>query len=158
MLFFGHIGISAFIAMMAFLPVLPVVIGVLLPDIIDKGLLVVFNTECGRLWAHTIYFPIIVGLIALLITRNKKWAISIGLGASLHLVEDLHDFIPFFHPLVNYDFASLCAPYIKVVFDPYIISTELIGIGLLIFVFVFQEKFFAFRRAFWKFVNRGKDV
>ena len=158
MLFFGHIGISAFIAMMAFLPVLPVVIGVELPDIIDKGLLEVFHTDCGRLWAHTIYFPIIAGLVTLLVTRNKKWAIAVALGSSLHLIEDLHDFIPFFHPFVKYDFATICAPYIKVVFDPYIITTEIIGIGLLIFVFGFQEKFYRFRRAFWKLVNRGKDV
>lgn len=161
MLFLGHIGINAFLASMIFLPVLAFVIGGELPDVVDKGLFVLGNEfnlfvyPCSRLIAHTFYFPIMAGLVAFLITRDKKIALAVGLGSAMHLVEDLHDFIPFFYPFVKYDFASLCGDHIKVVFDQYIITTELIGVAFLIFVFGFKEKFSQFRKAFWKLFKRG---
>jgi len=157
MLLFGHIGITLFIASLFFLPVLGAVVGVLLPDIIDKGMFVLGIWPCSRFIAHTVFFFPVAGLVTYAITRNKKLAIAVALGALLHISQDVHDFVPFFYPVVQYDFAALCPTTIQIVFTPYVIATETIGLVLLIFVLGFNDKFVQVRRLFWKLLGRKHD-
>lgn len=147
----GHIGITAFITSMLFLPALGAVLGVLLPDLIDKGLFLI-GAPCSRFIAHSIFFFPIVGLIGYAITRNKKFAIAVTLGVILHLVEDLNAHLPLLYPLKDYEFFSSCK-VLGIKFTPFIIVTEIIGGMLLIYVYGFSRNFLQMRKAVWKFIR-----
>ena len=153
MLLLGHIGITAFTASMIYLSILGVVIGVLLPDIIDKGLFVLGQAPCSRFIAHSIFFFPLAGLVAYAITRNKKFALAIAFGSLLHLVQDLNGDIPFLYPFKDYAFFETCVG-IKFAFTPYILSGEIIGAILLIFVLGFNRKFISFRSKIWNLIKK----
>lgn len=153
MLLLGHIGIIVFVASMFYLPIFFAVTGVLLPDIIDKGLFTLGIASCGRYFSHSIFFPFIVGSLIFLVTRRWKLALAIVLGSFLHLLQDVTYFIPWFFPLVNYLEMSLCGP-IEVEFGMFAIITEVIGAGLLIFTFGFRQKFIYLREKFWNLLAR----
>ena len=153
MLLFGHIGIGAFVASMLFLPILFGIAGALLPDVIDKGLFVLGLAPCGRFVAHSLFFPPVAGILTYLVTRNKKIAIAIALGAALHLLQDMHDNVPFLAPIKTYEFYGTCGQ-IKILFTPYIIATELIGGVLLIFTLGFRKKLAEFRKDVWNLIYR----
>ena len=155
MLFLGHIGFTAFVASLFYLPALPGILGVMLPDIVDKGFFLLGYSPCSRFLAHTIFFAPLVGLVTFLITRNKKIAFVVGLGAFLHLLEDLHDPVPFLYPLKDYAFLHTCGG-IRIPFNYYIITTEIIGGALTIFVFGFNKKFLEFRRSVLNFFGLVK--
>lgn len=159
MLFLGHIGITAFIAALLYLPVVFAVGGVLLPDMVDKVLFLAGLSPCGRFFGHSIFFAPIIGAITYAITRRKDFAIAIMLGAFLHLMEDMTYFVPFLYPIKSYAFASVCKP-IEVIFGTFQVVTELIGAGLIIFAFGFNSKFIRLRRMLWSkvFKNRMKKV
>lgn len=153
MLFLGHIGIVAFVSSMIFLPILGGVIGVLLPDLVDKGLFVVHVAPCSRFIAHSIFFFPVVGIIAYLITRNKQLAIAVALGSVLHLLQDMHDDVPFLYPLKTYAFFSTCGKQITVTFTPFVITTEIIGGLLLLFMGLFRPKFLHIRKKLWNYLR-----
>ena len=148
MLLFGHIGLTVFAISLLYLPVIGGVVGVLLPDVIDKGLFVLGYIPCSRFIAHSIFFFPFAGLISYIITRNKKFAIAVSLGAFLHLLQDMHDNVPFLFPLKDYAFFNTCAQ-IQVSFTPYIIATEVIGAAALIFVGMFPKQFVQLRKVLW---------
>lgn len=151
MLLLGHIGLTAFASSLLYLPVLGGVLGVLLPDIIDKGLLTIGYAPCSRFIAHSIFFFPAAGLVAYIITRNKKLALAVALGALLHLVEDMHDDVPFLYPIKNYAFFSTCGD-VKILFTPYIIATEFIGGVTLIFLSTFKSRFAKLRSLIWAII------
>ncbi len=148
MLLLGHIGITAFAFSMLYLSILGGIIGALLPDVIDKGLLILGYAPCGRFIAHSIFFFPVAGLVTYAITRNKKLAVAVALGAFLHLIQDMHDNVPFFYPLKTYAFFATCGQ-IKILFTQYIIITESIGAFLLIFIAVFKSQFLYLRKLLW---------
>ncbi|MBI2005506.1 MAG: metal-dependent hydrolase [Candidatus Aenigmarchaeota archaeon] len=152
MLFLGHIGITAFVSSMIYLSALGGIIGVLLPDIIDKGLFILGHAPCSRFIAHSIFFFPVAGVVTYAITRNKKLALAVALGAFLHLLQDMHDNVPFLYPLKDYAFFDTCKQ-IEITFTKFVIVTELIGGSLFIFVFRFSRRFIEFRRSIWKFIN-----
>ncbi|ATU08083.1 metal-dependent hydrolase [Methanohalophilus portucalensis] len=102
MFVFGHVGLTilAFYLAEQWLPRLQgkinygfVAIGALLPDLIDKPLgrfLLADSLASGRIFAHTLIFWILVGLIIVLIWQ--KWRADFLLilpgAAVLHLLED----------------------------------------------------------------------
>lgn len=152
MLFLGHIGITAFVSSMVYLSALGGILGALLPDVIDKGLFTLGYAPCSRFIAHSIFFFPVAGVIAYIITRNKKFALAVALGALLHLLQDMHDDVPFLYPLKDYAFFATCGQ-IKIIFSQYIIITEIMGGVLTLFVFGFSKRFLEFRRTVWKFLN-----
>jgi len=81
----GHLGIALVIAAIFYIPVAAFVVGVFLPDIVDKGLSVLGLLECGRSAGHNVFFAIGAGLVALIATRKKSIAMAIFLGVLLHL-------------------------------------------------------------------------
>ena len=71
MLLLGHLGITLFMGSILGMSLLFLAIGVLLPDIIDKGFYILGLLPCGRSLAHNIFFgPIVAGLV-FVITRKK---------------------------------------------------------------------------------------
>ena len=101
----------------------------------------------------SIFFFPTAGLIAYIITRNKKFALAVALGAFLHLLQDMHDDVPFLYPLKDYAFFDACKQ-IEIVFTRFVIVTELIGGSLFIFVFRFSKRFIEFRRVLWNAINK----
>lgn len=148
MLLLGHIGLTAFASSMLYLSILGGILGVLLPDVIDKGLLTLGYAPCSRFIAHSIFFFPVAGVVTYIITRNKKFALAVALGAFLHLVEDMHDDVPFLYPIKDYDFFSTCGQ-IKILFTPYVIITETIGGLVLIFMSVFNSRLSKLRSLIW---------
>ncbi|MBI2547003.1 MAG: hypothetical protein HYW23_00995 [Candidatus Aenigmarchaeota archaeon] len=152
MLLLGHIGITAFIAGLIYMPLSGMILGVLLPDIIDKSLFFLGIAPCSRFIAHTIFFFPLAGLLTYAITKNKKLAFAVTLGIMLHLVEDLHDSVPFLYPLKNYAFLSTCG--FGVSFSGYFIVTEVIGAALLLFMAFFNSQYLYIRKLLWDFIIR----
>ncbi len=155
MLYLGHIGIAVFLASMLYLPIIFAVIGVLLPDIVDKGLYMLGIVPCSRYFAHSIFFPLVVGSIVFLVTRRWKLALAITFGSLLHLFQDMHWVVPWFFPLISYPEILACGP-IKVNVNLFIIVTEVIGAGLLVFTLGFRQKFIYLRRKFWGLLMKIK--
>ncbi|MEM5797099.1 MAG: metal-dependent hydrolase [Candidatus Aenigmatarchaeota archaeon] len=150
MLLLGHIGITAFVSSMIYLPAFFAIVGSLLPDIVDKGLFLL-GAPCGRFIAHSIFFFPIAGSVTYLITRNKKFAIAISLGSLLHLIQDMNDNVPFLYPLKNYTFFVTCN--FEFEFTPFIIVSEILGSLSLLFVYGFNKNFLKLRKLFWREVN-----
>ncbi len=151
MLFLGHIGFTALTASMIYLSALGAILGALLPDIIDKGLFSLGYAPCSRFIAHSIFFFPVAGLVTYAVTRNKKLAIAVALGAFLHLLQDIHNDVPFLYPFKTYAFFETCTG-ISVAFSPFILVTEIIGAATIIFVFGFSKRFIKFRKAIWNFI------
>lgn len=151
MLFLGHIGLTAFVSSLLYLPILGGVLGVLLPDVIDKALFTVGYAPCSRFIAHSLFFFPVAGVVSYIITRNKKFALAVALGALLHLVEDMHDDVPFLYPIKDYAFFSTC-DQIKILFTPYIIATEFIGGMTLIFMSTFKSRLAKLRSFIWAII------
>lgn len=139
----GHIGTALILASLLYLPAAALVIGVLLPDIFDKGLALIGVLECGRSLGHNVFFGLGAGIVAFAVTRNKNVAIAMTLGIMLHLLEDSVHFVPYFYPLVSYDFES-CGP---VQFQPgtFEITMEAVGMVLIVVWWKFRSKLFYFR-------------
>lgn len=146
MLFFGHIGITAFLGALLYLPILIVGIGSILPDLVDKSLLILGVTPYTRLFAHNVFFGPIVSLITLLVTRRKHFATAMLFGSYMHLIEDISHTVPWFWPFVNYDLAEVVE--LKVSVDIFEIVTELIGLSLLAVLFAFRKQVFKLREKY----------
>jgi inner membrane protein len=68
-------------------------VGSLLPDIIDKPLGHIFlreNLSCGRTYAHTLLFLILITLGGLILRyrTGKTWLLVLSLGTFVHLILD----------------------------------------------------------------------
>jgi len=126
----GHVGIALVLSSLFFIPAAALVVGVLLPDIFDKGLALLGVLECGRSAGHNIFFALGAGAVAFLATRNRGIALAILLGVLLHLAQDSAHFVPYLYPLMQYDFGE-CGP---VQFQPgnFEIAMEAVGLALIV--------------------------
>ena len=104
MIFFGHIGITAFFGSLLSLSILSIFIGSLLPDIIDKPFQIIGMSPSGRFIGHTLFMGFVISCISLLIIRKKYVPISLLFGYWFHLLQDAQHFVPWFYPFINYDF------------------------------------------------------
>lgn len=139
----GHVGIALILSAFLSLPAAAFVLGVLLPDIVDKGLSLIGFIDCGRFVAHNVFFGFGAGLIAFAATRNKSVAIAITLGAMLHLAQDSAHFVPYFYPLISYDFSS-CGP-IEIQPGTFELVMEGVGAVLIVVWWKFRAKLFYLR-------------
>lgn len=85
-----------------------VLLGALLPDIIDKPLLVFFQIS-GRGFAHTPFYMAILMILLLFITRRRNIVGALSFGILCHLLLDI-PYIPWLAPFVEYDFGYLEDP------------------------------------------------
>jgi hypothetical protein len=131
MILFGHLGITAFLGSLLSLSLFAVFIGALLPDAIDKILYLLGFTTTTRFIGHTLFLGILLPLIAYIILRKKLITLSLSFGYWLHLLEDATRFVPWFYPLVSYDFSTYP---IGSIFTPFNIASEIIGVVTFIYV------------------------
>jgi len=120
------------------------IIGSLLPDIIDKSLLFM-NIGFGRGFSHTILFSLICVVIIYFIVKKKtSIAIPFFLGLILHLILDLPE-VPLFYPFIVYDFLVIEDPLglwlYKLFNDPGVYWTEIAGILILTFISINNRLF-----------------
>jgi hypothetical protein len=133
----GHIGTALFAAILFSGSAAFAVIGVLLPDIVDKIFFTLGQLPCGRSLGHSLIFGPILAAATFAATRNAKLSLSILMGAYLHLVGDIEHFIPWFYPFAEYDFD--CGP-VEARFDYNIIVLEAVGLALIVLSLKFRAK------------------
>lgn len=159
MLFFGHIGITVLLGTLFFLPALVVGLSSILPDLVDKGLLVVGLSQYSRLYAHNIFFGPIVSAIVYLVTKRKSFALAVLFGTYFHLLEDIRTPLPWLWPFVKTDLAPVTA--LKISPDIFDLVMEAIGLSCLASLFVFRKTISAARKrmvsAFKGFYDRRID-
>jgi uncharacterized membrane protein required for colicin V production len=132
MILLGHIGITLFFGGLFSLLFIPLLIGSILPDLIDKPLVLFGITQYGRYIGHTLTVGIIISLISFAITRKKLVPVSLFLGYLFHLLEDMPFFVPWFYPFVKYDFPTYYV--FSNSFTAINIAFEIIGVTLIIYV------------------------
>jgi len=118
------------------------IIGALLPDIIDKSLMFL-NLSSGRGLSHTLLFIVISFLIVhLFAKRNYLISLSFLIGTLSHLILDLPE-VPLLFPFIMYDFVYLEDPlnrwFYSLFHDPVVFFTEIAGILILIFILVSNQ-------------------
>ena len=93
-------------------------IGSMLPDIIDKpvGLYLFRETfSNGRIFSHTLLFLVLVAVVGLLLRRNsdKTWGLALSIGTLLHLILDQMWQIPktLFWPIFGIAFGRIETTY-----------------------------------------------
>jgi hypothetical protein len=133
----AHVAIPIFLAIFVGLPSLFAAFGGVLPDIIDKGLMIAGIIPCGRFAAHSIFFAPMAALATYALFRRKDFGIAILLGCYMHLLLDAGDFFPIFYPLVKYSFD--CPPT-SVGIGLYEVITETVGAALLALTYVFRSR------------------
>ena len=126
---------------------LALIIGALLPDLIDKPILLL-SLGSGRGFSHSLLFFGIVYIIMILIFKKKKFiANSLAIGILFHLVLDLPD-VPLFAPFIYYDYEIIEDPILywinKLMGDPVVQITEIFGFVGLLFI-LFYNKLFNFK-------------
>jgi len=126
----AHIGIALVIASLIYAPVLPFVVGVMLPDLFDKGLVLLGVESCGRSYGHTLLFALAAGSVALAVSRKRGVALAVALGCLLHLVGDSMGAVPYLYPLVDYGFGE-CGQY-EASPGYFEIAMEVVGLSLII--------------------------
>ncbi len=123
------------------------IIGSMLPDLIDKPLLIL-EIGSGRSFSHTLLFTFICFLIVFLASKeNKPISFCLLLGLITHLLLDLPT-VPLFYPFVLYDYDQLEQP-VKVWFEvlftnPLVYFTEIIGAIIFVFILV-TNKLYSFQ-------------
>ena len=115
------------------------IIGSLLPDIIDKFLLFL-NLGSGRGISHTILFVLISSIILHFITKGRKsMSIPFFVGMVIHLILDLPE-VPLFYPFIMYEFIMIEDPFglwLYTLFNnPVVYLTEITGILIIIFILI----------------------
>jgi len=134
----GHVGTALVIASFFSLPITAFVMGVLLPDLLDKSLVLFNVVECSRSYGHTLAFAGFAGIVAFVVTRKRETAIAVALGCLFHLAEDVTGMVPFDYPFVAYDFQA-CVAYVP---QPggFEVLFEAIGAGLIVVWWMWRGK------------------
>ncbi len=150
---------------------LTILIASLLPDIIDK-IFLFFSVGDGRFISHSLFFLVISVLLiflvnkALLLTRfsekiknSYSIAISFFIGTFIHLLLDLPN-IPLFYPFIEYHvyyyfpyFGAAVNSWItEFLSNPILISTEIIGLILLVFIII-NNKLYSLKKM-WQYFSK----
>lgn len=127
----GHIGVAVFLGRFLRLNLIFVAVGAILPDIIDKPLPYFFGVGYTWFIGHSL-FTALGFFIAFVIIGKRHTGASIAFGCLLHLFTEFSFHLPWFYPLVNYDF-----PFRTAVFSGYFKSSlgfrgDVFGLGLLV--------------------------
>ncbi len=136
---------------------LAIIVGSLLPDIIDKTLLFL-NLGSGRDLSHTLIFNAILFLLLLIIFRDLSISSSYFIGAMSHLFLDM-PYVPILSPFLEYEVINVEDP-IRIwlntlMTNPIVIITEIIGIVGLIYI-VIRNKLYKYKKLY-KFLFENSD-
>ena len=119
-----------------------VIIGSLLPDIIDKPIFMLFGGAhlSGRDYAHSLLFNVLLFTGGLLLTRKKKsWLIVLSLSSLAHLLFDqiwidpVTLWWPLLGPLLPGNRSSFVTDVLHNMLTPEIFIPEIIGLAILIY-------------------------
>jgi hypothetical protein len=136
------------------------IIGAILPDIIDKTLLFIARLGNGRYICHTLFFLFTSFLFLLVFNKLLVYAkisnkirnaytipISFFIGTSIHLLLDLPN-IPLFYPFIMYDFTPTGNELLywleRLFANPFFLSTEIFGLTVFIFI-ILNNKLYTFK-------------
>jgi inner membrane protein len=178
MLFFGHMGItlgaaavaahtvtsrkanpatkeSWFVPVTRYVDIRLLIIGSMLPDIIDKPIGIFFfgaTFSNGRIFTHTLLFLILITATGYYLYKRsqKLWMLTLAVGDFMHLALDEMWQVPttLFWPLMGFNFPQLelnewIANMLQALFSsPYIYISETVGLAILIWfgVWVIRQK------------------
>ena len=142
-----------------------VLLGSLLPDMIDKlvGMVILGDIiSNGRIFCHTLLFPVALTLIGLFLYRwrGKAWFLSLSFGCAMHLILDQMWLEPktLFWPAYGwtfekYDLSNWLADMIHMLLtDPLVFVPEIVG-GILLCgfaaVLLRRGRVYAFLKGAW---------
>lgn len=156
---------SWFISLANHIDIRLLLIGSLLPDIIDKPVGHLFfkaTFSNGRIFSHTLLFLIVITLLALYLhrSRGKRWLLALPLGIFAHLIEDQMWFEPqtLLWPLHGFAFEKIdltnwvLGTIHALLTNPAVYMPELIGVSILIWFTVVSVQ----KRTVYAFARRGK--
>ena len=130
------------------------ILGSILPDLIDKPISLITKAISGRGIAHTPIFLIFLCFSIWLLTRNKWISLSLGIGMVFHLLLDIPS-IPWLWPIIpleHYEFGIDSWIY-TILHDPLIISTEIISLIGLIGIIISYKIIFNGKLINWQKAN-----
>ncbi len=173
MFIFGHVGLTICLLLIALLILKKnddiykldfrlIAIFAILPDIIDKsiGHLIFYDTlNNGRLFCHTLIFLVIFCFIFYLIIGTYWWIYSFPIIT--HQLFDRMWEAPntWLWPGYGFEFKSFDINvwehwYSALISNPYIISTEILGVIVLLFLFIYFKLYV--RNHFICFIKTGR--
>lgn len=139
-----------FVSLSKYIDVRILMVGAMLPDIIDKpvGMFLFSNTfHNGRIFSHTLVFLLLLTVVGLILFKTKRqvWMLTLAAGTFTHLILDGMWGIPgtFFWPFLGWKFATINLEGIignmfkGIVSSPVIFTSEAIGLGIIIWYWVF---------------------
>ena len=157
--------VSWFTSLGSYIDIRLLLIGSLLPDIIDKPIGQFFFKETfsnGRIFCHTLLFLIIITLTGLYLyrRRSKTWLLVLSFGTFTHLVCDLMWRSPrtLLWPIYGFAFEKLdLTRWIQGILhalltNPAVYVPELIGAAILIWFVVVLAR----RRKVYAFIRNGQ--
>lgn len=196
MIFFGHLGLTLAVTRTADkitinrkhtdrimgIDYRVVLVGSLLPDIIDKSILFFISGEkfkTGRLYAHSLLFALILFIIGIAVWYAYKKSLGIILAACsfVHLILDnmwsqlkvflwpVYAFLPleiskslqvwsqhFVKTTAAKQTAESSSVLIQILTDPYLFITEIVGVFILMYFFLDLVK----KKQIVRFLKSGK--
>jgi len=177
MIFFGHLGLTTgFIRLgeklinknqekCISIDYRYVLLGSILPDIIDKPIGAVFFRSVfhnSRIFLHTLVFAMILIIIGLILRGRSRAYITIASSCCIHLILDSMWLYPaiLFWPFFGLSFPArpegnwINSDFIALLTNPSIYLPEIIGFSILIFYFITLIK----RDKSGNFIKTGKII
>ncbi|MFC1917787.1 metal-dependent hydrolase [Chloroflexota bacterium] len=155
---------SWFLALSEYMDIRILMIGSMLPDIIDKpiGMILLKDTiSYGRIYAHTLLFLLPVTVLGYFLEKryHHRWLLTLAVGTLIHLVLDeiwqspkvlLWPFLGTLFPRIETDqwFVSL---FEAIFAHPFLYITETIGLAVLVLFIVTLVR----NRKFTSFIKNG---
>jgi len=131
------------------------IIGSLLPDIIDKPIGQYFFYETfynGRIFAHTLLFLVLITAVGYYLYKSRKqlWMLTLAAGTFMHIaMDEMWQVLgTFFWPFLGWQFARyeltgwFASLLMALISSPYIYISEAIGLAIFIWfgVWVISQK------------------
>jgi membrane-bound metal-dependent hydrolase YbcI (DUF457 family) len=183
-IFFGHVGItlgagavlagnvnrrgkkqSWFVSLSRYVDIRLLLVGSMLPDIIDKpvGMYFFRNTfNNGRIFSHTLLFLIVISAVGLLIYKkqHRTWMLALAAGTFTHLLLDSMWKTPatLFWPLLGFSFPKTnLENWLQIILhttvsDPTVYLPEIIGLAIVLWFVIETIK----RKQVGAFIKYGR--
>jgi inner membrane protein len=157
--------LSPFSALSGYLDIRLLLVGSVLPDIIDKPVGLYFFRESlgsGRIYAHTLLFLVLITIAGILLyrLRHQVWMLTLAVGTLMHLILDQMWSAPntLFWPLLGFEFDKtdvtgwLSGILDKLQTNPEVYIPEIIGFMILLLFGLML----IFRKQMPEFIKNGR--